>query len=70
VARNGLFLRPPSSMLLPNTVADVNHNGLTTIPDLANNNFKVSVFLVFAHSFFFLVPELKQGTIIFVWVCG
>lgn len=42
-ACNGLFLRPPSPMLLPNAVADVNHNGPTSIPDITNNNIKKSL---------------------------
>ena len=31
-ARNGLFLRPPSPLVLPPSMADVNHNGPASLP--------------------------------------
>ncbi|KAK7087712.1 ubiquitin carboxyl-terminal hydrolase 30-like [Littorina saxatilis] len=38
VARNGLFLRPPSPLLLPSSMADVNHNGPASLPDVNHNS--------------------------------
>ncbi|KAL8567292.1 hypothetical protein ACOMHN_023335 [Nucella lapillus] len=36
-ARNGLFLRPPSPLLLPPAMADVNHNGPAPLTDVNHN---------------------------------
>ena len=37
-ARNGLFLRPPSPLVLPPSMADVNHNGPASRPDVNHNS--------------------------------
>ncbi|XP_076453395.1 ubiquitin carboxyl-terminal hydrolase 30-like [Babylonia areolata] len=36
-SRNGLFLRPPSPLVLPPSLADVNHNGPASLPDVNHN---------------------------------